>query len=236
LEPQAQTRFLLVEHEEIARAGLLALLSDKGDVRVVTDPVTRQRMLRMAAHFNPDVVILDDHLPDSDTVDLVAGLRSRCHGAAVIVLGTTAPVQHVLDVVGVGASGFLLRAAPGDQLASAIDRALAGSAYVDPEVAGRIVMELSRPISAGDRPEALTPREREVLNEIARGRSNREIGHDLEVAASTVKVHVERILRKLGAANRVEATIIGLNRGLIADEALAGAYEARGAEPLTASP
>lgn len=221
MEPQAQTRFLLVEHEEIARAGLLALLSEKGDVRVVAEPVTRQRMLRMAVHVNPDVVILDDHLPESDTIDLVAGLRSRCRDAVVIVLATTAPVQHVLDVVGAGASGFLLRAAHGDQLASAIDRALAGSAYVDPEVAGRIVMELSRPMAAGERPEGLTPREREVLNEIARGRSNREIGCDLEVAASTVKVHVERILRKLGAANRVEATTIGLSRGLIADEALA---------------
>jgi DNA-binding NarL/FixJ family response regulator len=120
----------------------------------------------------------------------------------------------------------VLKSAPRNELASAIVRALRGETFVDPLLAGRMVQAFAETAAAGPaerRPEPLTPREREVLGEISRGRSNKEIASDLQIASGTIKVHVERILRKLSAANRVEAATIGLHQGLIPGDAPADA-------------
>ncbi len=134
----------------------------------------------------------------------------------------------MLCAIRAGAAGYLLKSAPRDQLAAAIDRAVSVEAFIDPALAGRVVQALSERDGHAVldwRPAPLTPREGEILAKISRGRSNKEIAADLQIASGTVKIHIERILRKLSAANRVEAATLGLHYGLIpSDDAQPGAH------------
>jgi DNA-binding NarL/FixJ family response regulator len=137
------------------------------------------------------------------------------------MLGTAPEPAQVLAAVAAGAAGYLLKSVPRAELAVAIERTVAGDAFVDPLLAGKLVQTLSERAEhqhVDRRPDPLTPREREVLSKISRGRSNKEIASDLSMASGTVKVHVERILRKMSASNRVEAATLGLHYGIIASE------------------
>jgi len=223
--PALALRILVVEHEELIRAGLDATLSGWADVSLAENPLGAEAAIDAARSARPDVLLLDADLPETDCVALMSQLHEASPSAVLVVMSSAAPAQRVLDFMAAGASAFLLKATDADQLRAAIERSLAGATFVSSEVAGEVVQALSRSHST-DGPESLTAREREVLAEVARGRSNREIGRDLEVAASTVKVHVERILRKLGAANRVEATTLGLQSGVIAADVLEPASRA----------
>jgi two-component system nitrate/nitrite response regulator NarL len=165
---------------------------------------------------------------------LVHVIRTTSPQTAIIVTASDPQPSDVLASVAAGASGYLLKSALRDDLSGSIERVLSGATFVDPILAGRLVQALSENVGAASgerRPEPLTPREREVLAEISHGRSNKEIASDLSMANGTVKIHVERILRKLSAANRVEAATIGLNEGLIPGDARAETLLSETANP-----
>ena len=221
MERPNRTRVLVADEQDIFRAGLRAILDALATADIVGEAATRPHAVALARDTQPDVVLLDRALDDDVPGALVREIRAVSSPTAVILLATNADSAHVLAAVAAGASGYLLKTAPRGELADAIERTVAGDAFVDPLLAGRLVQTLSERAEdqlVDRRPEPLTPREREVLTGISRGRSNKEIATDLSMASGTVKIHVERILRKLSAANRVEAATIGLHHGLIRDE------------------
>jgi len=222
------TRVVTVDQHEIFRAGLRAILDALPLVVLIGEATNADEALALARSTQPQVMLLDAALDRDNPGALVRELRQVTPRCAIIVLGADPDPNDVLTAVAAGASGYLLKSAPRHELAQAIERSVAGEAFVDPLLAGRLVHALTERADTAvteRQPEPLTPREREVLAEISRGRSNKEIATDLRMASGTVKIHVERILRKLSAANRVEAATIGLHYGLIpSDEVLPGGH------------
>ena len=218
--PRSGTRVAVVEQQDIFRAGLRTILDGLSLVVVVGEAASPEEARELARSTRPDVVLLDAAIESAGPTALIRELRRLSPRTAIIVLSADPSPDLVLPAVAAGAAGYLLKAVPSDQLAAAIDRATAGEAFIDPLLAGRVVQAMSEREAAvvAGRPEPLTPRETEVLTEISRGRSNKEIATDLRMAAGTVKIHIERILRKLSAANRAEATTRGLAYGLISAE------------------
>lgn len=212
------TRVVTVDQHEIFRAGLRAILDALPLVVLVGEASNADEALALARTTQPQVMLLDAALDRREPGALVRNVRQVSPRCAIIMLATDPEPNDVLTAVAAGASGYLLKSVPRDDLAQAIERSVAGEAFVDPLLAGRLVHALTQRTQsavAERQPEPLTPREREVLAEISHGRSNKEIATDLSMASGTVKIHVERILRKLSAANRVEAATLGLHYGLI---------------------
>ena len=221
------TRVVIVDQHEIFRAGLRAIVDALPLVVVVGEAMIAAEATSLARTTQPQVMLLDATL-GAEPGELVRQIRQASPRCAIVVLANDPHPNDVLATISAGASAYLLKSAPRDELARAIERSVAGEAFVDPVLAGRLVQMLAEradTAATARQPEPLTPREREVLAEISRGRSNKEIAGDLSMASGTVKIHVERILRKLSAANRVEAATIGLHYGLIrSDEVQPGGH------------
>jgi len=216
-------RIVIVEGHDITRAGLRSVLAELTLTRLVGQAGNAREAVALCRAERPDVVLVNLALPDSRGNSLIGRLRRVSPRTAIVVLSTDDNPQAVIDAIQAGASGYVLMGMQSSQLAAAVDRAVAGEAFVDPALAGRVVQQLTAgpglPTGA-PHPLPLTPREIEVLQAIAHGRSNKEIAGDLHVAASTAKVHVESILRKLRVSNRAEATMRAVRLGILdpADE------------------
>ncbi|HRO82595.1 MAG TPA: response regulator, partial [Alicycliphilus denitrificans] len=207
------TLFLIDDHT-LLRRGLVALLSQYGDLRVVGEAGDAAEALRLLPQLRPDVILLDNHLPGVRGVDAIAGLREASQGSRVIMLTVSEDGEDLGAALRHGAQGYLLKTIDGDLLAQAIRRAARGEPVVSPEMMGKLVAAFQSqgapepdpgPMPQEDPTPQLSPREQEVLREIARGASNKEIARTLDIAETTVKIHVQHILRKLGLTSRVQA-------------------------------
>jgi NarL family two-component system response regulator LiaR len=203
-------RILIVEDQRIVREGLVALFEDESALQIVGEAATGEEALQRYAELAPDVVLMDLQLPGIDGAEATRRLCAADPQARILVLTTYATDEFIFAALRAGARGYLLKDASAAELVTAIQAIYAGQTQLSPEVAARLVAGVG-----GDGPEPLTPREREVLTLLGRGHSNDMIAADLHIAPRTVKVHVQNILAKLGAANRTEAVTIGLRRGLL---------------------
>jgi two-component system nitrate/nitrite response regulator NarL len=222
---KAPIRLLVVDDHSLFRRGLIALLAQHAGMRVVGEAGDAGEALRRAAELAPDVVLLDNHLPGVRGIDALPGLSAAAPGAKVLMLTVSEDEEDLADALRAGAQGYVLKTIEGDALVQAIERCASGEAVVSPEMTGKLVTALRArrdPPSAAaaaaapdDDPLAtLSPREREIVRHIARGLSNKEIGRELEIAETTVKIHVQHILRKLGITSRVQAAVVASERGL----------------------
>jgi DNA-binding NarL/FixJ family response regulator len=215
-------RVLVVDDEELVRTGLRLILDAEADLTVVGTAADGVQAMAEARRLRPDVVLMDIRMP---RLDGLAATRQLLGGpdplpCKVVILTTFDVDEHVYEALRAGASGFLLKDVPADQLAHAIRVAAAGEALLAPSVTRRLIAAFTTPA----RPEAsavrvpgvseLTAREREVLGLLAEGLSNAEIGTRLFVGEATVKTHVARILTKLGVRDRVQAVIVAFRAGL----------------------
>ena len=226
-------RICIVEAHDIARAGLRSVLAELTLTRFVGQADNARDAVALCRAERPDVVLVNLTLPDSRGNSLIGRLRRVSPRTAVVVLSSNDDPQAVVDAIQAGASGYLLSGMHASELAAAVDRAVAGEAFVDPALAGRVVQLFATGagLSMGaSQPGPLTARELEVLHAIARGRSNKEIAGDLHVAAGTAKVHVERILRKLRVSNRAEATMRAVTLGILDPANEDGGAEAESAD------
>lgn len=216
LQPDTPVRVLVVDDHRLFRRGLVALLAlDKG-VQVVGEAGDAGEAVLRARELQPDIVLLDLDLPGASGIQALPGLREACGGARILMLTVSEDAQDMQAALRAGASGYLLKTMEGDELSQAIRRAARGEAMVSPEMTGKLVAALqappvSAPAAAPATP-ALTPREEEVLQQIALGASNKEIARTLDIAETTVKIHVQGILRKLGLASRVQAAVYAASR------------------------
>lgn len=216
---QPVTVFVVDDHT-LLRRGLIALLSQDAGLRVVGEAADAGEALRLVPGLAPDVVLLDNHLPGVLGVDAIAGLREASPGSRVVMLTVSEDGQDLAAALRNGAQGYLLKTIDGDLLAEAIRRAARGEPVVSPEMMGKLVAAFQSqgvpeplpPEPEGAPASPLSPREEDVLREIARGASNKEIARALDIAETTVKIHVQHILRKLGLSSRVQAAVYASDR------------------------
>jgi two-component system nitrate/nitrite response regulator NarL len=222
-ERNTPIRILVVDDHTLFRRGLTALLARNPRLAVVGDAADAGEALRRAQELQPDLILLDNHLPGVNGVDALPGLREAAPDARVLMLTVSEDEQDLAAALRAGASGYLLKTIEGDALVDAIARAMRGEAVVAPEMTGKLVAAYRD--AAGSLRETaptalsplaqLSPREQDILRGIARGASNKEIGRELGIAETTVKIHVQHVLRKLDVASRVQAAVIATEHGLV---------------------
>ncbi|MCO5978792.1 response regulator [Ideonella oryzae] len=217
-------RLLVVDDHTLFRRGLIALLQADARFSVVAEAGDASEAQRLAAQYRPDVILLDNHLPGVKGVDAIAGLREVAPQTRVLMLTVSEDEADLAQALRGGAAGYLLKTADIEVLAQAILRAQAGQATISPEMTAKLVSAFqalptgappAEPPAApapADPIDTLSPREREILECIAQGASNKEIARTLAIAEPTVKIHVQHILRKLGLSSRVQAAVYASRR------------------------
>ncbi len=222
---------LVVDDHTLFRRGLIALLGQYEGLSVLGEAGDAAQALRLAPQLRPQVILLDNHLPGVMGVDAIQGLREVSPTSRVLMLTVSEDAQDLATALRNGAQGYLLKTIDGELLAQAIHRAARGEPVVSPELMGKLVAAFQSqgapeappappaPMPPADSASAapngftpLSPREEDVLREIARGASNKEIARTLDIAETTVKIHVQHILRKLGLSSRVQAAVYASDR------------------------
>jgi len=231
-------RILVVDDHTLFRRGLTALLARDPGLCVIADAADAGQALRNAQELQPDLILLDNHLPGVNGVDALPALLEAAPGACVLMLTVSEDENDLAAALRAGAAGYLLKTMEGDALTAAIRRAMQGDSVVAPEMMSKLVAAYRGAAKvttgagapgAGQTPAqperldsdaeagmaSLSPRERDILRGIARGASNKEIGRELGIAETTVKIHVQHVLRKLDVSSRVHAAVIATEHGLL---------------------
>ncbi|HXT91355.1 MAG TPA: response regulator transcription factor [Trebonia sp.] len=202
-------RVVIADDHRIVRDGLCYLLGQEPDVEIVGEAGDGKQTVDVVAATRPDVLLLDLYMPVADGHAVLEALRDVPHRPAVVVLTSATDDEHLVRAVRAGATAYLLKTAPAEDVIAAVRDAAAGTASLSPELLTRFTRALRRP-APPDPLEPLSPRERDVLRLIAQGHSNRQIARDLAIGEQTVKTHVRGILGKLGLQDRVQAAIFAL--------------------------
>lgn len=211
---------LIADDEAMVRAGLRLILEAEGDLSVVGEASDGMEAIAQATRLRPDVILMDVRMPRMDGVEACRRLVDEA-GSKVVVLTTFDLDEHLFASIRAGASGFLLKASPPDELVTAIRAAHAGNALIEPRMTKRLLEEFARRpelVPRGEIPtrlSTLTERELDVLREMARGLSNAEIGEHLYIGEATVKTHVTHILTKLDLRDRIQAVVLAYECGLV---------------------
>ena len=203
-------RLLIADDHPVVRTGLLGMLAGQPDLEVVGQAATGAEAVALTAQLRPDVVLMDLRMPEVDGVAAIAAIRDRQPETHILVLTTYDTDADILRAVEAGATGYLLKDCPRDELFRAIRAAARGEAALAPAVASRVVGWMRAPAE-----EALSAREIEVLSLVARGRSNKEVARQLHISEATVKTHLIHIYGKLGVADRTAAVTTALRRGIL---------------------
>ena len=218
-EPATRVRVLLVDDDDLMRAGLRAVLSSDPALDVVGEAHDGRVAVAQVRAQRPDVVLMDVRMPDLDGIAATREVVAASPDVRVVILTTFEEDDYIFGALSAGASGFLLKRTTPEALIGAIHAVAAGDSLLSPSVTRRVIDRMAR-LPAGHAPadvrlQELTPREREVLAQVARGLSNTEIARALVIEESTVKTHVKRILMKLRLRDRVQAVIFAYDSGLV---------------------
>jgi two-component system nitrate/nitrite response regulator NarL len=221
-------RILVVDDHTLFRRGLMALLARDPHLSVVGDTADAGQAQRKAQELQPDIILLDNHLPGVNGVDALPALREVAPQARILMLTVSEDEQDLAVALRGGAAGYLLKTIDGDELTLAIQRAMQGESIIAPEMMSKLVA-VYRGASARPAPivpiaslsaaelslASLSPRERDILRGISRGASNKEIAREHGIAEATVKIHVQHVLRKLDVSSRVHAAVIATENGVL---------------------
>jgi DNA-binding NarL/FixJ family response regulator len=210
-------RVLLADDQALVRGGFRSILEGQDDIEIVGEAADGAEALEEALRTAPDVVLMDVRMPRVDGIEATRRLLTdRRVPSRVLMLTTFDHDEYVYEALRAGASGFLLKSAPARDLAAAVRTVAAGDALLAPEITRRMIEDyVRRPRHASAALAGLTAREREVLELIARGRSNSEIAAELYLSEPTIKTHVSRVLAKLELRDRVQAVVLAYESGLI---------------------
>lgn len=214
-------RVLIADDEALMRSGLRMILEAQANIEVVGEADDGAEAIRLAKELAADLVIMDIRMPGMDGLEATRRLLASQDSARVLMLTTFDLDEYVYEALKAGASGFILKTAPADELVRAIRSAASGDALVSPAITRRLIEEYIRkpaptPTTPGPVPFAwLTDRELDVLRLVAQGFSNAEIAEDLYLSQATVKTHVNRILTKTNVRNRVQAVVLAYESGFV---------------------
>lgn len=210
-------RILLAEDHKIVREGTRQLLEQAPDLTVIGEAADGKEAVRLATELCPDVVVMDVRLPRLNGIQATKEIRDQHPDMPILILSAYDDDRYVFPLLEAGASGYLLKTTSGSELAQAIRTVRAGETALDPHVAHKVVNRLTRQqhYRSPEMMEGLTEREIEVLQAVAQGKSNREIGEALFISPHTVQVHVRNIFGKLGVSSRIEAVAYAVRQGWI---------------------
>jgi DNA-binding NarL/FixJ family response regulator len=212
------TTVVVADDQPVICAGFAALLDAQPDLDVVGTAADGRELVALVEERRPDVALVDVRMPELDGIEATR-LITRDHDTRVLILTTFDLDAYVYDAIRAGASGFLLKDVTAARLVDGVRMIAEGSMLLGPAVSRRLVADFARGATrTPTRPASLaplSPREREVLDELARGRSNAEIASDLHISAETVKSHVAEVLRKLGLRDRIQAVVFAYEHGLV---------------------
>jgi DNA-binding NarL/FixJ family response regulator len=212
------TRVLIADDDDLMRAGLVELLSGDSDIEIVGEASTGREAIERVRRLGPDVVLMDVRMPDLNGIEAARELTRAAPDVRVLILTTFEQDDYVFGALRAGASGFLLKRTRPEELIAAVHAIAGGDSLLSPSVTRLVIDRMAQqPTPAfADRAKLddLTPREREVLDLVARGLSNREIATELVVEESTIRSHVKRILMKLGLRDRIQVVIFAYETGL----------------------
>ncbi len=209
-------RLVLADDHEVTRTGFVALLAGHPQFEVVGQASNGQEAVDLCEQLLPDIVILDIRMPVLNGLGAARLLQQRLPAVKVVIFTMDDSVDHLEAAMHAGAVGYLLKDASRAEVIDALQQVAAGEQALDSSVSGRLLRRMTgRSASAGTPTENLTPRERQVLNLVANGMSNRLIGETLGITTGTAKAHVERVIGKLGAADRTQAAVRGIALGLV---------------------
>jgi DNA-binding NarL/FixJ family response regulator len=196
-----------VDDHPLLRQGIAAIIESQPDMLLVSQAATGSEAVQKYREFKPDITLMDLRLPDISGIDAMIGIRTEFPEARIVMLTTFEGDVEIQRALQAGARGYLLKSTPPDELLQAIRQVHAGKKRVPAEVAAQLAEHMSY--------ESLTPREVEVLREVAEGNRNKDIAQRLFISEETVKVHIKHIMDKLGANDRTQAISIGVRRGII---------------------
>ena len=213
------TRVLIADDDHLMRAGLVELLLSDADIEIVGQASTGREAVEQARRLAPDIVLMDVRMPDLDGIGATRELSRAAPAAKVLILTTFEEDDYIFGALRAGASGFLLKRSRPEELIAAVHTIAAGDALLSPSITRRVLDRLAQqPVpdfTDRARLDALTPRELEVFEHIARGMSNREIAAALAVEESTIRTHVKRVLMKLGLRDRIQTIIFAYESGAL---------------------
>ena len=211
------TTIVLADDQELVRTGLRMILSAEEDLTVVGEAADGAGAVDLAHELHPNVVLMDIAMPGINGIEATRRITGSLPDVRVVMLTTFDRSQLIYDSLLAGASGFLLKDAPGEQLVGGVRAVARGEELLAPRITRRLIAEFTRAGRQGPPAgyDKLTEREVEVLELVARGRSNAEIAGDLFVSIQTVKTHVARVLAKLGLRDRVQAVVLAYEHGLV---------------------
>jgi DNA-binding NarL/FixJ family response regulator len=216
---EAPVRVLLVDDDDLMRAGLRAVLSSDSRVEVVGEAGSGRAAVERVRTLRPDLVLMDVRMPDLDGIAATREVTSASPEVKVVILTTFEQDDYIFGALNAGASGFLLKRSGPEELLAAIQTVAAGDSLLSPSVTRTVIDRMARQPTPEIGPsrllDELTPREHEVLVLLARGLSNSEIAAELVIEESTVKTHVKRILMKLRLRDRIQAVVFAYESGLI---------------------
>lgn len=214
-------RLLVVDDHTLFRRGLIALLAQDARFEVVGEAGDAGEALRGAGREQPDLILLDNHLPGVRGVDCIGGLKEIAPAARILMLTVSEDEADLAAALHCGADGYLLKTINSEDLSESILKVLEGESVVSPELMSKLVTAfrtrsapVTAPVQVTPQAASLSAREKEILVLIARGASNKVIARDLAIAETTVKIHVQHILRKLNLVSRVQAAVYAAGCGL----------------------
>lgn len=206
-------RIVVIDDHTLFRRGITALLARVPDFEVVGEAADGFEGIKAVAAGKPDVVLLDLHMPGLTGIEAMQAILRDNPGTHVVMLTVSEEAEDLMAALRAGALGYLLKNIDSDFLVESIRRAANGDSVMSPEMSGKLLRELRAGTDQTPVP-ALSPREREIVGCLTRGASNKEIARELAIAESTVKIHVQAILRKLGLQSRVQAAVFAVEHGI----------------------
>jgi len=218
-----QIRVLIADDHTLIREGLQAVLAQEPDISIVGHAASGADALALAKELAPDVILMDVRMPGMDGVEATRRIKAEVPGAKVVILTVYQDDEYLFNAVKAGAVGYILKDVSPEQLVHAVRLASRGESLIDPALAARVLAEFSKLSTNGERTQqgatgvyaALTPREMQVLNLVAQGKSNKEIARELCIEEKTVKNHMSNIFAKLQVNDRTQALIYAVRHGLV---------------------
>jgi DNA-binding NarL/FixJ family response regulator len=212
----APARLIIADDHDLARAGLRSMLAGERGLDIIGEAINGREAVSLCRRLQPDLVLMDVRMPEMDGLAATRAIKSECPGVSVIIVTMHENPDYLFEALKAGAAGYVLKDATQREVIGAVRQVLRGESLLNAEVATRLLRRLAEETARPqERPAAmLTPREIEVLRLLAHGLTNREIAARLVVSVGTVKVHVERILAKLGVSDRTQAAVRAVKLGL----------------------
>jgi DNA-binding NarL/FixJ family response regulator len=212
----SKIKVLIADDHHVVRRGLLFFLKTQGDIEVVGEATNGKEAVKLVTDLQPDVILMDLSMPEMDGVMATKAIRESNKSVKIIILTSYADQDHVIPAIRAGASGYQLKDIEPDELVETIRAVLKGESKLHPKVTSHVMKHLSMGANQeSSKLKELTKREKEVLNELAKGKSNKEIASSLYITEKTVKTHVSNILSKLQLADRTQAALYAVKNGHI---------------------